>query len=188
MRLPFAILCLALALAGCRGSGTGMLGRMTIPPPGTQPPGALLADNSYSPRPEPAAVTSSATIPVPPSVLPATQPAFTAVADRRGAAIARSTLGAPSRAAPPAATASREESIRIPDNSAAVGTLASIVRIQGIPTTDATGFFQTAGKQLPQPANVATRTTRSSGFVEISQLPNASAASRRAALPTQPLR
>jgi hypothetical protein len=161
---------------------------MTIPPPGTQPPGALLADNSYSPRPEPAAAKSSATIPVPPSVLPATQPAFTAVAERRGAAIARSTLGTPSRAVTPVATASREEPIRIPDNSAALGTLASIVRIQGIPTTDATGLFPTVRQQLSPPASVARRTIPSGGFVEISQLPNAPAASRRAALPTQPLR
>ena len=177
MRPSFAILCLALALTGCRGNGGGFLSRMTIPPPGTQPPGALLADNAYYPRPDTASANKSATpsptLPVPPSTLPADPLSFTPVAERRGAAIARSMLAAPARTPAPAATAaSREEPIRIPDNSASVGTLASVVRIKGIPTTDATGLFQTVRTQLQPPASLAARTA-ASGFVEISQLPDA---------------
>jgi len=175
MRPSFAILCIGLALAGCRGSGGGLLGRITIPPPGTQAPGALLADNAYYPRPAATTEASTPTIPVPSSAPLESQPSFTPVAERRGAAIARSTLGAPARTPAPAAAVSREEPIRIPDNSASADTLASVVRIQGIPTTDATALFQTARTQLQPQAILASRTPPSSGFVEISQLPNAPA-------------
>ena len=194
MRIPFATVCLALALAGCRGSGNGLLSRMTIPPPGTQPPGALLADNSYYP-----AGTSPATSTWGSGALatagPATptgllspnfnQPGSPQLTERRGAALTRANLSGPARAAGPA---TQEEAIRIPDDSAFAGTLAAVVPIRGIPTTDATPLFDQIRSQLAPRASLAVQQPASSGFVEISQLRDAPAAIRRAALSQRQLR
>ncbi|MFN0021891.1 MAG: hypothetical protein ACKVP0_26895 [Pirellulaceae bacterium] len=206
MRIHFAILCLALALAGCRGTTAGgMFGQMTIPPPSTQPPGALLADNAYYPGVNSSLGSSAAT-----SATPFT-PAFTAspsfnqdstlqpnslpsslipsgdssLIERRGASLTKANLGGPARSSPSSA---REEPIRIPDDSASAGTLASVIPIRGIPMTDATGLFEQIRSQLAPPASLATRPRTSSGFVEISQLPNPPADVRRAALSRQELR
>ena len=195
MRAPFATLCLALALAGCRGPGSGTFGQVTIPPPGTQPAGALMADNSYYPgSSNPAAASSfggsklgtSATTPPTTPAAPSFTPTDTApLADRRGAAISRSSLAAPSRTIAPA---SREEPIRIPDDSTSAATLAAVVPIRGIPTTDTTGLFATVRAQLNPQSFLSARSANSGGFVEISQLPDASAALRRAALSQPSLR
>ncbi len=195
MRAPFATLCLALALAGCRGPGGGPLGQVTIPPPGTQPAGALMADNSYYPGSSNPAAASSFGSPsrgITATSPPATPgaPSFTSndtapLADRRGAAISRSSLAAPSRTIAPA---SREEPIRIPDDSTSAATLAAVVPIRGIPTTDATGLFETVRAQLNTPSFLSARSSSSNGFVEISRLPDAPAELRRAALFGQSLR
>ncbi|MGI8979000.1 MAG: hypothetical protein ACR2FY_07225 [Pirellulaceae bacterium] len=200
MRAPFATLCLALALAGCRGSGSGPFGQVTIPPPGTQPAGALLADNSYYPGfSNPAAASSfgsstpatTTTSPSPPAIPGA--PSFTTtdtapIADRRGAAISRSSIAAPTPTRTVTAPASREEPIRIPDDSTSAASLAAVVPIRGIPTTDTTGLFETVRAQLNPPSFLSARSPASSGFVEISRLPDASAELRRAALSGQSLR
>ena len=199
MRSALATLCLALALAGCRGTGNGLFGQMTIPPPGTQPPGALLADNSYYPAVNPmvgsSPISTSAATPVlasnsgalQPNTLPSgpTTGSDSQLADRRGAAISRANLGAPARST---TSSSREEPIRIPDDSATAGTLAAVIPIRGVPTTDATGLFEQIRSQLTSQTNLAAQPRVSSGFVEISQLPNPPEDVRRAALSKQQLR
>ena len=87
-----------------------------------------------------------------------------------------------------AATTAREEPIRIPDDPAFVGSLAAVVPIRGVPTTDVTSLFDTVRSQLASRSSLAPRTPASSGFVEISQLPDASPALRQAALSRQTLR
>jgi|GEM_PF-4680644 hypothetical protein len=86
------------------------------------------------------------------------------------------------------ATPSSEEPIRIPNESPAAGALAAVVPIRGIPTTDATSLFDTVRAQLPASSSLAARTPAARGFVEISQLPDAPAALRQAALSRQLLR
>jgi hypothetical protein len=208
MRIPFAILCLALPLTGCRGTAPGgMFGQMTIPPPSTQPPGALLADNSYYPglnsslgtsttgtttaTPSTPAFTASPGFNQPSTVQPSSLPPnFTPTGDsslteRRGASLTKANLGGPARSSPSSA---REEPIRIPDDSASAGTLASVIPIRGIPMTDATGLFEQIRSQLAPAASLAAQPRNNSGFVEISQLPNPPADVRRAALSRQELR
>lgn len=178
---------------------------MTIPPPSTQPPGALLADNSYYPgvnslrgssvtpaaTPSTLAFTSSPGFNSPSTLQPnALPPSFTSAGDaslteRRGASLTKANLGGPARTA---VSSSREEPIRIPDDSTSVGTLASVIPIQGMPKTDATGLFEQIRSELAPPASLATRPRNSSGFVEISQLPNPPADVRRAALSRQEFR
>ena len=191
MRALFATACLALVLAGCRGTGEGLFGQMIIPPPGTQPPGTLLADN-YCPgaTPNSAIATIFPATPAAPASRDAIkEPGFTASgnsqpAERRGASLSRSSLATPSRAP---ATPNSEEPIRIPNESPAAGALAAVVPIRGIPTTDATSLFDTVRAQLAPRSSLAARTP-ASGFVEISQLPDAPAALRQAALSRQSLR
>jgi hypothetical protein len=192
MRALLATACLALALAGCRGTGEGLFGQMHIPPPGTQPPGTLLADNSYYQGGTPnsgVATVFPATPTAPASRDAIKEPGFTASgnsqpAERRGPSLTRSSLATPSRVA---ATPSQEEPIRIPNESSAAGALAAVVPIRGIPTTDATSLFDTVRSQLAPRSNLAGRAP-ASGFVEISQLPDAPAALRQAALSRQTLR
>ncbi|MBC7852262.1 MAG: hypothetical protein IAF94_02410 [Pirellulaceae bacterium] len=78
--------------------------------------------------------------------------------------------------------------IRIPDDSTSAATLAAVVPIRGIPTTDATGLFETVRAQLNPQSFLSARSPASSGFVEISRLPDAPAELRRAALSGQSLR
>lgn len=207
MRSALATLCLALALAGCRGTGNGLFGQMTIPPPGTQPPGALLADNSYYPAASPTTGTPpSAAAPNAPAT-PAfastfnppagtnflsatTPPSSTAssdstLTDRRSATLSRANLAGPARSP---TSAVREEPILIPSDSASAGKLAAVIPIRGVPTTDATGLFEQIRSQLAPPTSLAAQPRAPSGFVEISQLPNPSADLRRAALSQQQLR
>lgn len=193
MRALFATACLALTLAGCRGTGEGLFGQMIIPPPGTQPSGTLLADNSYYPGPTPntAVATILPTTPAAPASRDVIkEPSFASSgnsqpAERRGASLSRSSLATPTR---PVASPSREEPIRIPNESPAAGALAAVVPIRGIPTTDATSLFDTVRAQLTPRSSLVARAPASSGFVEISQLPDAPAALRRAALSGQSLR
>ncbi len=194
MRNLAATFCLALALAGCRGTGSGMFGHTTIPPPGTQPPGTLLADNSYYP----AATSSSGstlfgTTPlatpnlISPPGFPA--PAATQLPTPQGATISRSNLGTPSRTLANPPREAREQPIRIPDDNAVVGALAAVVPIRGIPTTDTSSLFDTVRTQAAASRGfLAARSAPASGFVEISQLPDAPAELRRAALSGQSLR
>lgn len=193
MRALFATACLALALAGCRGTGEGLFGQTLVPPPGTQPPGTLLADNGYYPgaTPNSGVATIFPTTPAAPASRDVIkEPGFISTGDsqpaeRRGASLSRSSLATPSRAP---ATLNSEEPIRIPSESPAVGALAAVVPIRGIPTTDATSLFDTVRAQLPARSSFANRAPASSGFVEISQLPDAPAALRQAALSRQSLR
>ena len=190
MRALFATACLALALAGCRGTGEGLFGQMIIPPPGTQPPGTLLADNSYYPgaTPNSGLATVFPTTPAAPASRDVIkEPGFinSQPAERRGASLTRSSLATPSRTV---AAPSNEEPIRIPSESPAAGALAAVVPIRGIPTTDTTGLFDTVRAQLAPRSSLAGRAPASSGFVEISQLPDAPAALRQAALSRQSLR
>ena len=184
MRALFATFCLALALAGCRGTGSGLFGQMTVPPPGTQPPGTLLADNSYYPGAPstPAVARDSRDLAATPSF---TSSGNSQLTERRGASLSRSTLGTPARASAPTA---REEPIRIPDDSSTAGALAAVVPIRSIPTTDATSLFDTVRSQIAPRSSLVARAPASSGFVEISQLPDAPAALRQAALSRQSLR
>ena len=207
MRSALATLCLALALAGCRGTGGGLFGQMTVPPPGTQPPGALLADNSYYPGASPiASNTSSAAAPGAPATpsfsssfnppagtnflsatVPPSSPATSDsnLTERRGASLSRDNLARPARSPAPGV---REEPILIPTDAATAGRLAAVIPIRGIPTTDATGLFEQVRSQLSPPTNLAAQPRTPSGFVEISQLPDPSADLRRAALSQQQLR
>jgi hypothetical protein len=193
MRALFAAACLALALAGCRGTGEGLFGQMLVPPPGTQPPGTLLADNSYYPgaTPNSGIATIFPTTPAAPASRDVIkEPGFISSAgsqpaERRGASLTRSSLATPSRTV---AAPNNEEPIRIPSESPAVGALAAVVPIRGIPMTDATSLFDTVRAQLPPRSSLAARTPAASGFVEISQLPDAPAALRQAALSRQSLR
>lgn len=209
MRSALATLCLALALAGCRGTGTGngLFGQMTIPPPGTQPPGALLAGNSYYPAASPttsnppsAAAPDAPATPAflstfnPPAgtnfLSTTTPPSSTAASDstltdRRGASLSRANLAGPARSP---TSVVREEPILIPSDSPNSGKLATVIPIRGIPTTDATGQFERIRSQLSTPTSLAVQPRAPSGFVEISQLPNPPADLRRAALFQQQLR
>src|SRR6185436_682665 len=193
MRALFATACLALALAGCRGTGEGLFGQMIIPPPGTQPPGTLLADNSYYPGATPnsgLATVFPATLAAPASRDVIKEPGFipsgnSQPAERRGASLSRSSLATPSRTV---AAPSNEEPIRIPNESSATGALAAVVPIRGIPTTDATSLFDTVRAQLAPRSSLVARAPASSGFVEISQLPDAPAALRQAALSRRSIR
>ena len=65
MRALVATFVLALLLAGCQGTGSGMLGQLTLPPPGTQPPGTLLAGNNYYPAPNSTSAVAATTSPAP---------------------------------------------------------------------------------------------------------------------------
>ncbi|MCE9526750.1 MAG: hypothetical protein K8R36_11930 [Planctomycetales bacterium] len=119
---------------------------------------------------------------LPPNFVPSGDSSLT---ERRGASLTKANLGGPARSSPSSA---REEPIRIPDDSASAGTLASVIPIRGIPMTDATGLFEQIRSQLAPATGLATRPRNSSGFVEISQLPNPPADVRRAALSRQELR
>ena len=195
MRGLFATICIALALAGCRGAGEGLFGQLTIPPPGTQPPGTLLAGNSYYPG---RTTTASAATPTPLASttdsrstsnllsVPTSSSSSNSPTERRGASLSRANLGTPSRTA---IQPSSEEPIRIPSESPAAGALAAVVPIRGIPTTDATTLFDTVRSQLGTRGFLEARTPAPSrGFLEISQLPDASPALRQAALSRQTLR
>jgi hypothetical protein len=77
-----------------------------------------------------------------------------------------------------------EEPIHIPNESTTPGGLAAVIPIRGIPTTDATRLFEAVYSNAAPATNYAAR----AGFVEISQLPDASPALRQAALSRQTLR
>jgi hypothetical protein len=187
MRALFATACLALALTGCRGSVGGPLGQLTIPPPGTQPPGALLADNSYYPGSSTPAAASSFGSSAPAALADSnlTNADTFPRATPPGAAISRSSLAASSPAKSPP---SREDPIRIPSDSSTATALAAIVPIRPIPTTDVTGLFETVRAQLATRTSLAAGSPASRGFVEISQLPDAPPELRRAALSGHSLR
>lgn len=191
MRALFATCCFALLLAGCRGPGNGLFGQLTLPPPGTQPPGTLLAGSNYYPgvaSPPAAAATNFPAASQPgasavPVDLGTSRPNSSQITERRGATLTRNNLAAVTR---PSVNTAPEEPIRIPSESTAAGGLAAVVPIRGIPTTDATRLFEAVRSQLATAptTNYAAR----AGFIEISQLPDASPALRQAALSRQALR
>ena len=201
MRALVATFVLALLLAGCQGTGSGMFGQLTLPPLGTQPPGTLVAGSNYYPT-DPAANSASPSITQPadkktepigsvPSLSAVAsnsrtfQPAGNQITERRGATLTRTNLAASARTT---STGSPEEPIRIPNESTVAGGLAAVIPIRGIPTTDATGLFEAVRSQLAPAANLAPRAPLSSSLIEITQLPDASPTARQAALSRQSLR
>ena len=194
MRALVATFVLALLLAGCQGTGSGMLGQLTLPPPGTQPPGTLLAGSNYYPAANSTSTVAATTSPAP-SLSAVTsnnasssnsfQPAGNQITERRGATLSRANLSA---SKPPEGVTSREEPIHIPSESTVKGGLAAVIPIRGIPTTDATGLFEAVRSQLAPATSLAPRAPLSSSLIEITQLPDASPALRQAALSRQTLR
>jgi hypothetical protein len=184
MKALLCIFCLALLLAGCQASPQAGFFQTRIPPPGTLPPGTLLASNSYNPAAMLPAVLPADSFP---AASPATPPARTETfvpVERRGATLSRVPLAS---SGPILAATGREEPIRIAENSPLPSGLAAVVPIRGMPTTDLTGFFQTVRAGLSRPANNLPSAI-SKEYIEISQLPDPPGGSRRASLTSQPLR